>query len=97
MQNAIPLAKKVFAKAGLLEVIERLLTEYKETYGSAIGIGLMKYKFDDFKETDDSLTFYGVTRIFGSKELHAAATFSKGNIRVEDSSNGSISYMAINK
>ncbi len=71
------------------------VTEYNETYGSAIGTGLMEYGFENFKETDDSLIFYGVAKIFGYKELPAVAAFCKGNIRVEDSSSGNINYIAI--
>lgn len=70
------------------------LTRYKETYGTAINIGLQEYKFESLVETSDRLVFKGVTNIFGAP-LPDTAAFNKGNIKVVDSTNGNINFIEI--
>jgi len=84
---------KTYSK--LCNGVDVKIAEYKTTYGSIVGGQLKEYKFDNFKETEDSLIFYDVIRIFGSKELPSVAAFCKGNIRIEDSLNGYIGHIAI--
>jgi hypothetical protein len=72
------------------------ITEYQGTYGSPTqDTGLMEYKFARLSETADSLKFYGVTRKFGGRDFPATVAFSKGNIRVVDSTRQHIEYIGI--
>ncbi|MCF1717027.1 hypothetical protein L0U88_20460 [Flavihumibacter sp. RY-1] len=74
------------------------VSEYKDTYGSATSsTGLMEYEFDIMRETSDSLTFYNVTKKFGGKEFPATTSFVKGNIKVVDSTEGSINYIDVDQ
>lgn len=70
------------------------LIRYKETYESAINIGLQEYQFGSFLETPDSIVLYGVIRTFGAL-LPDTMAFNKGNIKVVDSANGNINFTEI--
>jgi len=73
------------------------VNEYKETYGTSFVTGLMSYKFDGFKETTDSLTFFDVTKTSGGTELSSTVSFVKGNIQIEDSTDNKINYIDIDQ
>jgi len=78
--------------------IEISVTEYNNTYGSpTTSTGLMEFLFDSLKETNDSLTFYNVTKKFGGKEFPSTTTFMKGNVKVLDSSSGFMDYIDISQ
>jgi hypothetical protein len=69
--------------------------EYKNTYGSGLGLGLREYEFDSLKEIEDSLIFYNVTLKDESSESNLTKSFSKGNITVVDSAQGDINYIEV--
>ena len=74
------------------------VTEYNDTYGSATSsTGLIEYEFEGMNETADSLTFYKVSKKFGSKDFPARTAFVKGNIKVIDSVGGNINYIDIDQ
>ncbi|WP_426670445.1 hypothetical protein ACPPVU_04195 [Mucilaginibacter sp. McL0603] len=74
------------------------VTEYKQTYGSAISTtGLMEYSFDGFKETKDSLVFYQVKKKFGGKDFSGMVPFLKGNIKIIESAGKQIDHIEIDQ
>jgi hypothetical protein len=81
------------------EKIENMLVSvarYNSTFGSASSsTGLMRYQFDSIKETEDSITFYNVSKVFGGKAFASVATFVKGNVKIFDSANGNINHVGI--
>lgn len=72
------------------------IVEFHDTYGSATeDTGLMEYEFGGLLETADSLVFYQVTKKFGGKKFPTRVSFPKGNLRVEDSTQQNINYIAV--
>lgn len=80
-----------------IDNIQIEVTEYNDTYGSATSTGLMEYKFDSLKETEDSLTFYNVTKKFGGRKFPSIVSFHKGNIKIIDSINNEVSHIQIDQ
>ena len=81
-----------------IENVQIDVTEYNDTYGSATtSTGLMEYEFDRFKETADSLTLYNVTKKFGGREFPSTVSFTKGNIKIIDSTNYDIHHIQIDQ
>lgn len=77
---------------------ELSVTEYNLTYGSATkNTGLMRYEFDRFKESNDSLTLFNVTKKFGGKEFSENPSFEKGNIKIVENSDKKLVYIEINQ
>lgn len=74
------------------------VTEYNLTYGSAtMNTGLMRYEFDNFKETSDSLTLFNVIKKFGGKIFSENPSFEKGNIKIVENDNKRLLYIQINQ
>jgi hypothetical protein len=74
------------------------VVDYSVTYGSAtFDTGLMRYDFDHFTEGPDSLTFHGVTKIFGGHELPSTFSIEKGNVWINDSADYIVLSIAINR
>lgn len=77
---------------------ELTVTEYNLTYGSAtINTGLMRYEFDTFKESNDSLTLFNVTKKFGGKNFSENPSFEKGNIKIVENDDKKLLYIQINQ
>lgn len=73
------------------------VAEYKETYGSAIGdTGLKEYRFENFKETKDSLIFFKIKKRLG-RNLPPRVSFLKGNIKIIESANKQVDHIEINE
>src|SRR5690554_2102964 len=77
---------------------ELLVTEYNLTYGSAtMNTGLMRYEFDTYEETKDSLTLFNVTKNFGGKLFSSNPSFEKGNIKIVENDNKKLLYIQVNQ
>jgi hypothetical protein len=77
---------------------ELSVTEYNLTYGSAtMNTGLMRYEFDTYEETKDSLTLFNVTKNFGGKLFSSSPSFEKGNIKVVENDNKKLLYIQVNQ
>ena len=75
---------------------ELLVTEYNLTYGSAtMNTGLMRYEFDSFEESKDSLTLFNVTKSFGGKSFSSNPSFEKGNIKIVENDNKKLLYIQV--
>lgn len=77
---------------------ELLVTEYNLTYGSAtMNTGLMRYEFDTYEETKDSLILFNVVKKFGGKEFSINPSFEKGNIKIVENDNKKLLYIQVNQ
>jgi len=75
---------------------ELSVTEYNLTYGSAtINTGLMRYEFDSFEESNDSLTLFNVIKEFGGKAFSENPSFEKGNIKIVENDDKKLLYIQI--
>ena len=82
----------------IIEGMSVEVTQYKDTYGSATtSTGFMEYEFDRFEESTDSLTLYNVTKRTGGRQFPTIVSFAKGNIKVVDSANYDIVYIAVDE
>lgn len=70
--------------------IECKIIEYEETYGGSTSeCFLSRYRFDFFKESEDSLYLFGISKIWrDNPDLPEKISFQKGNIKIiEDGKN----------
>jgi hypothetical protein len=85
---------KIYSKK--IDNVQIDVTEYNDTYGSATtSTGLMEYEFDRFRETADSLTLYNVTKKSGGRQFPSTVSFTKGNIKIIDSTNYGVHHIQI--
>lgn len=71
------------------------VARYNRMGGNTIsGCGLREYYFDSFKETRDSLYFYGIERKFGQIKTDTCG-FKKGGIKLIQNTDGNINRFEI--
>ncbi|MCC5915712.1 MAG: hypothetical protein JJU02_00140 [Cryomorphaceae bacterium] len=68
---------------------------FKSPAYSNSGCGLWKYTFKDFRETRDSIYFFGLTAIFGRTYPEDSIAFPKGSILLEANQKGKIYRLTV--